>query len=70
MGADEFGFCFRLLVFEYEGNDFDEIVMEMVEGIGVSVGSRQIRNMAEILPGDGTTLDDGGEGAHGRRSFG
>ena len=39
VGADEFGRCFRVLVFEYERNDFDQVVVKLVESIGGGMGS-------------------------------
>ena len=38
-GADEFRFGFAVLVLEYEGDDFDEVVVKPVDCNRVSVGS-------------------------------
>ena len=59
-GADEFRFGFAVLVLEYEGDDFDEVVVKLIERIGVGVGSGERRDVADILAGDRTAFDDGG----------
>ena len=66
-GTDEFRVGFAVLVLKYESDDFDEVVAKLVERIGLGVGSRERRDVADILSGDETAFDDGGEGAHGRR---
>ena len=69
MATNELGLGFWIFILQHEGDDFDEIVVQLVEGVGLGVRARQGRDVAGILPGDWTAFDDGGEGAHGARSF-
>ena len=64
VGADEFGLGLGILVLEYEGYDLDEVVVELVERVGMGVCTRKRGDVSDILSGGGTALDDGGESAH------
>ena len=69
VGADELGLGLGVFVLEDEGDDFDKIVVQLVEGVGMGVSAREGWDVADILPGDGAAFDDGGVGALGERSF-
>jgi len=69
VGADEVGLRFRILVFQYEVDDFNEIGVKFVERVGLGMGSGEIRDVAYVVSGVGTTLDDGGVAGHCGSSF-
>ena len=54
VGADELGLGLGLGVFvlEDEGDDFDKIVVQLVEGVGMGVSAQEGWDVADILPGD------------------
>ena len=71
VNADELGLGLGIFVLEDEVDDFDEIVVQLVEGVGMGVSAQEGRDVADVLPGDQAALDDGGvgTGADGERSF-
>ena len=56
-GADEFRFGFAVLVLKYEGDDFDEVVVKLVERIGVGVGSGEPAKYPENRTGGLRRMD-------------
>ena len=70
MCPDELRFDLGLTIFKEEVNNLTEVHLEFVECPPLRMGARPPRNVAHEDPGVGVSLNNRGEGAHGKSAVG